>query len=194
MERARLHNAFGRRLLAAGPADKVFPRPVASFHRRPDDQRRRCVDMHRKAHRPAMVPASRTCTRSGPGENKGQRQNGNPPASQARRARRSNSASVHTISPLQLSSFLGASSSCTARRPDRHLCSETDRQAAVSGTPVSHMLAGACGRPSIAAPTINVADASTCTARLIARRWSPPLGPAPDPGQARIRDKSASAR
>ena len=148
--------------------------------------------MHRKAHRPAMVPASRTCTRSGPGENKEQRQNRRAPLTNASVSRRNNSASTHAILPVQLSSFLGVSSTCAARRLDRHLCSETDRQAAACGTPVSHMSAGACGRPSIAAPTIIVAEASTCTARLIARRWSPPLVPAPEAGQARIRNNSAS--
>lgn len=52
-------------------------------------------------------------------------------------------------------------------------------------------MAEACGRPSGEAPTISVAEASTCTARLIATRWSPPSEPAPAKDQAKIRAKSA---
>ena len=37
-----------------------------------------------------------------------------------------------------------------------------------------------------------VAATSTRTARLIAKRWSPPLVPAPNRGQARIKDNSAT--
>jgi len=44
----------------------------ASFRRRADDKCRRSIDLHRKAHRHAMVPAFRTCTPKGPSGNKGQ--------------------------------------------------------------------------------------------------------------------------
>jgi hypothetical protein len=137
-----------------------------------------------------MVPASRCSTRDGQSEKKGKADYGYRPAN-GRNRHRSNSASAHGNSPFQLNSFLGASSPCAAPRPGRLLCSETGQQAARDETPVSHVIAGACGRPSSEAPTTNAADASTSTARLIAARWSPPLGAPPVTGKARRRAKSA---
>jgi hypothetical protein len=52
---------------------------------------------------------------------------------------------------------------------ERHSLSEAD---AKRSPDLSHVKAEACGRPSYEARTINVAEASTCTAPLIATQGS----------------------
>jgi len=55
------------------------------------------------------------------------------------------------------------------RNAERHFLSEAD---AKRSPDLSHVKAEACGRPSYEARTINVAEASTCTAPLIATQNS----------------------
>jgi hypothetical protein len=68
------------------------------------------------------------------------------------------------------------------------------RQAALDGTTVSHISAGACGHPAGRDPATMVAEASTCHAKPMASR-SPRLPvTAPMKGQARRKDWETEQR
>ena len=139
-----------------------------------------------------MVPASRTCTIERPDEIERRKRSDEETHDVNSCARRENSAAaLFEDAPEKPNSFFSKSTPCAAPRPGRHFCSETDRQAAKDGTPVSHVSTGACGRPSVGGPDNEVAEASTDTERLTPNPWSPLLGPAPSNGQTRLRDESA---